>query len=131
MLALYLSEWMMRQFSGTPFEEDLRQAIEKPGEMQPDEVTDPLGPEPSHEALRKYWSDVAIALLSLRMRRNHTATILKQHWARKGNTFPYFSPVVPARTCLANTNFESGVSARMSCRADRLGLGSAIIRCRR
>ena len=31
MLALYLSERMMRQFSGTPFEEDLRQAIKKLG----------------------------------------------------------------------------------------------------
>jgi predicted DNA-binding transcriptional regulator YafY len=46
MLALYLSERMIRQFSGTPFEEDSRQAIEKLGEMQPDEVTDPLAPEP-------------------------------------------------------------------------------------
>jgi predicted DNA-binding transcriptional regulator YafY len=46
MLALYLSERMMRQFSGTLFEEDVRQAIQKLGEMQPDEVTDPLAPEP-------------------------------------------------------------------------------------
>ena len=29
MLALYLSERMMRQFRGTPFERDLRQAIAK------------------------------------------------------------------------------------------------------
>jgi predicted DNA-binding transcriptional regulator YafY len=35
MLALYLSERMMRQFSGTPFEEDLRQAIVRLGEMKP------------------------------------------------------------------------------------------------
>ena len=35
MLALSLSERMMRQFSGTPFEEDLRQAIVRLGEMKP------------------------------------------------------------------------------------------------
>jgi predicted DNA-binding transcriptional regulator YafY len=39
MLALYLSERMMRQFSGTPFEEDLRQAIGKLSTMLPDQVT--------------------------------------------------------------------------------------------
>jgi predicted DNA-binding transcriptional regulator YafY len=39
MLALYLSERMMRQFRGTPFEEDLRQAIKKLGTMLPDQVT--------------------------------------------------------------------------------------------
>lgn len=39
MLALFLSEQMMRQFRGTPFEADLRHAIAKLGTMLPDEVT--------------------------------------------------------------------------------------------
>jgi hypothetical protein len=52
-----------------------------------------LGFEPSYEALRMYCSDVANALLCLPMRRNHTAITLEQHWARRGNIFPYFSPV--------------------------------------
>ena len=64
-----------------------------------------LGFEPSREALRRYWSDVANALLCLRMRRGHRATILNQHWARTGNTFPYFSPVSPERACQASTGF--------------------------
>ncbi len=39
MLALYLSERMMRQFRGTPFERDLRQAIAKLSELLPDGVS--------------------------------------------------------------------------------------------
>jgi predicted DNA-binding transcriptional regulator YafY len=39
LLALYLSERLMRQFRGTPFEPDLRQAIAKLGDMLPDGVT--------------------------------------------------------------------------------------------
>jgi hypothetical protein len=54
--------------------------------------TGDLGFEPSREALRRYWSDVANALLCLRMRKNHTTNTLNQYWARMGNTFPYFSP---------------------------------------
>ena len=38
MLALYLSERMMRQFSGSPFEEDLRQVIKKLSATLPDRV---------------------------------------------------------------------------------------------
>jgi hypothetical protein len=55
--------------------------------------TNGLGFEPSHEALRRYWSDVANALFGLRLRKNHTAITLNQHWARTGNIFPCFSPV--------------------------------------
>ncbi len=39
LLALYFSERLLRQFRGTPFEADLRQAIAKLGEMLPDGVT--------------------------------------------------------------------------------------------
>ncbi len=39
MLALYLSERMMRQFRGTPFEPDLRQAIAKLSDLLPDGVS--------------------------------------------------------------------------------------------
>jgi predicted DNA-binding transcriptional regulator YafY len=39
MLSLYLSERMMRQFRGTPFERDLRQAISKLSELLPDGVS--------------------------------------------------------------------------------------------
>jgi hypothetical protein len=39
MLALSGSERMMRQFRGTPFERDLRQAIKKLSEMLPDGVS--------------------------------------------------------------------------------------------
>jgi predicted DNA-binding transcriptional regulator YafY len=39
MLSLYLSERMMRQFRGTPFERDLRQAIKKLSELLPDRVS--------------------------------------------------------------------------------------------
>ena len=39
LLALYVSERLMRQFRGTPFEPDLRQAIAKLGDMLPDGVT--------------------------------------------------------------------------------------------
>jgi predicted DNA-binding transcriptional regulator YafY len=45
MLALYLSERMMQQFRGTPFEEGLRQAIVRLGEMTHDDTADALGPE--------------------------------------------------------------------------------------
>ena len=38
-LALYLSERMMQQFRGTPFEPDLRHAIKKLSELLPDEVS--------------------------------------------------------------------------------------------
>ena len=64
-----------------------------------------LGFEPSRGALRRYWSDVANALLFLQMRRTHTATILDQDWARMGNTFPYFSP---ARARWANSEKWNG-----------------------
>jgi hypothetical protein len=46
MLALYLSERMMRQFSGATFEEDLRQATAKLGEKVPGSAVNTLGPEP-------------------------------------------------------------------------------------
>ena len=39
LLALYFSERMLRQFRGTPFEPDLRRAIDKLAEMLPDSVT--------------------------------------------------------------------------------------------
>jgi hypothetical protein len=39
MLSLYLSERMMRQFRGTPFERDLRQTISKLSELLPDGVS--------------------------------------------------------------------------------------------
>ena len=39
MLALYLSERMMRQFRRTPFERDLRHAIKKLSELLPDGVS--------------------------------------------------------------------------------------------
>jgi predicted DNA-binding transcriptional regulator YafY len=39
LLGLYLSERMLRQFHGTPFEPDLRQAIAKLADMLPDNVT--------------------------------------------------------------------------------------------
>jgi predicted DNA-binding transcriptional regulator YafY len=39
LLGLYLSERMLRQFHGTPFEADLRQAIAKLADMLPDNVT--------------------------------------------------------------------------------------------
>jgi predicted DNA-binding transcriptional regulator YafY len=39
LLALFLAERMMRQFRGTPFEPDLKQAIEKLSPMLPDGVT--------------------------------------------------------------------------------------------
>jgi predicted DNA-binding transcriptional regulator YafY len=39
LLALYLSERMLRQFRGTPFERDLRRAIDKLGESLPAGVT--------------------------------------------------------------------------------------------
>ena len=39
LLGLYLSERMLRQFQGTPFEPDLRQAIAKLTEMLPDHVS--------------------------------------------------------------------------------------------
>src|SRR5262249_33456897 len=64
-----------------------------------------LGFEPSREALRRCWCGVAHALLALRMRRIHTALALNQNWARMGNSFPYFSPVLPSRACLASTGF--------------------------
>jgi hypothetical protein len=76
-----------------------------------DDLTGDLGFEPSYEALRRYWSDVAIALPGLQMRRSCTANTLNQDWARTGNMFPYFSPVLPARACLASPGFESGASA--------------------
>jgi predicted DNA-binding transcriptional regulator YafY len=46
-----LAERMMRQFRGTPFDAELRRAIKR-GEMQPERVADPLGPEPSASAVR-------------------------------------------------------------------------------
>jgi hypothetical protein len=52
-----------------------------------------LGFEPSCQALRRHWSDVANALLRLRLSRDLTANILNQHWVRTGNNFPYSSPV--------------------------------------
>ena len=39
MLALYLSERVMRQFRGTPFERDLRHAIKKLSELLPDGIS--------------------------------------------------------------------------------------------
>jgi predicted DNA-binding transcriptional regulator YafY len=39
LLGLYLSERMLRQFHGTPFEPDVRQAIAKLADMLPDNVT--------------------------------------------------------------------------------------------
>ena len=39
LIALFLAERMMRQFRGTPFEPDLRQAITKLSEMLPDRVS--------------------------------------------------------------------------------------------
>ena len=39
LVALFLAERMLRQFRGTPFEPDLRQAIAKLGEMAPDRVS--------------------------------------------------------------------------------------------
>jgi hypothetical protein len=77
-----------------------------------------LGFEPSREALGRCRTDVASALLALRMRTDYTAIALNQDWARTGNIFPYFSPVLPARACLARTGFEFGASAEMSCPAD-------------
>ena len=45
LLALYLSERLMRQFRGTPSEPDLRQAIAKLGDMLPASAAHTLGPE--------------------------------------------------------------------------------------
>jgi predicted DNA-binding transcriptional regulator YafY len=45
MLALIVSERMMRQFRGTPFERDLRSAITNLGEMLPDDFGYSLEPE--------------------------------------------------------------------------------------
>jgi predicted DNA-binding transcriptional regulator YafY len=39
MVSLYLSQWVMRQFRGTPFERDLRHAIKRLSELLPDEVS--------------------------------------------------------------------------------------------
>jgi len=39
MVSLFLAERMMRQFKGTPFELDIRNAIEKLGSMLPDNVS--------------------------------------------------------------------------------------------
>src|SRR5262249_53283512 len=64
-----------------------------------------LGFEPRRVALRRDWSDVANALLFLQMRRIHRATILNQHWAHTGNSFPCFSPAVPDRTPTPSTRF--------------------------
>jgi hypothetical protein len=36
------------------------------------------------------------------MRKDRTAIALNQHWGRTGNIVPYFSPAVPALTCLAS-----------------------------
>jgi hypothetical protein len=72
-----------------------------------------LGFEPSLEALRRYRSDVANALLSLQIRRNHTAIILNQHRARTGNTFPYFSPAAMGWDRLPSTGIQSGASGIM------------------
>ncbi len=72
-----------------------------------------LGFEPSREALRRYWSEVANALLCLRMRRNHRATILNQHWACTGNTFPCFSPATTGWDRLPRTGVRSGASRAM------------------
>ena len=58
--------------------------------------TGDLSFEPCREILRRNWSDVANALLRLRMRRDQRARILNQDWARTGNTFRYFSPVQAA-----------------------------------
>jgi hypothetical protein len=51
LISLFLAERMMQQFRGTPFEADLRRAT-KLGEMLPEYVADPLGPEPSVRAWR-------------------------------------------------------------------------------
>jgi len=72
-----------------------------------------LGFEPSRGALRTYWSDVANALLCLRMRRNHTAITLNQDWARKGNAFPYFSPAGTGWARLSTTCITFGGSGTM------------------
>jgi hypothetical protein len=45
LLALYLSERLMRQFRGTPFEPDLPQAIAKLGKMLPASAAHTLGPK--------------------------------------------------------------------------------------
>jgi hypothetical protein len=93
LLALYLSVRLMRQFRGTQFEPDLRQAIAKLGEMLPACAAQTLGPEPSYPALGPRGNYVANALLCLRMRKKHRANTLNQHWGHMGNIFPYFSPV--------------------------------------
>ncbi len=64
-----------------------------------------LGFEPSYPALGTRRNYVANALFCLRMRKNHTATTLNQHWGRTGNIFPYFSPVALARDYLPATGF--------------------------
>jgi predicted DNA-binding transcriptional regulator YafY len=51
LISLFLAERMMQQSRGTPFETDLRRET-KFGEMLPEWVADPLGPEPSASAVR-------------------------------------------------------------------------------
>jgi hypothetical protein len=84
------------------------------------------GFEPSREALRMYWLNVANALLCLRMRKTHTAITLNQNWARTANIFPCFSLDPPAPVGRA-LGFESGAAARMSSRSHVLFHGSGRI----
>jgi hypothetical protein len=58
-------ERLMRQFRGTPFEPDLRQAIAKLGEMLPVSAAHTLGPEPSASANWSHWKHIAVMLISL------------------------------------------------------------------
>jgi hypothetical protein len=49
--------------------------------------------------------DVPNALPCLPMRRNNTAITLKQHWARMGNIFSYFSPAATRPEANAPTHW--------------------------
>ena len=65
LLALYLSERLMKQFRDTPFEPDRPRAIAKLGEMLPVSAAHTLGPEPSASANWSHWKHIAVMLISL------------------------------------------------------------------
>jgi hypothetical protein len=70
-----------------------------------------LGFEPSSEVLRICLGGIANALLSLRIRRSHTAIALNQNWARIGNTIPCYSPAATGLGDRRESDFASGTLA--------------------
>jgi hypothetical protein len=62
MLALYLSERLIPQLRGMPFEPKMRQEIEGLNGLQLDDVPATLGPEPSLGSFHPCWTHVGFSL---------------------------------------------------------------------